>query len=76
MKTQEQLIAESLEQVEESLEQVERCINDLDEALDSYYQNLLLRLCLMKSHPDCHPNIMQAIVDLEAELSDFKKRVC
>lgn len=61
MKTQEQLI-------EESLELVKRCVNDLDEALDGYYQNLLRAYC--------DPNTMQAIVDLEAELSDFKKRVC
>ena len=58
----------SEQNVADSLEEVKKCVNELNEALDNYYQNLL--------QVYCDPNITQAIVDLEAELSDFQKRVC
>jgi len=70
MKTQEQLI-------EESLELVKSCVNDLNKALDGYHQSLNDRVKFLKllgAYYDCDPNTMQAIVDLEAELSDLKKR--
>ena len=54
--------------VAQSLEEVKKCVAELDNALDDYYQHLL--------QVHCDPNIKQAIVNLEVELSDFKKRVC